>query len=304
MTDESGNVTERYAYDAYGAPTIFDAAGVERATSTEKNRFMYTGREWDEDLSLYYFRARMYDPYSGRFCSRDPIGYGGGVNFYAYVNGRVLRLVDPLGLDWLDTIANFIDPHDRFEDWLDEWFEQNIPGSLVDPLANAGPGVLVAGTTAGVTVVVVGACLAGPEAIAAEGVDIFVESVTGVPLLVSPADILQDGGKICFRCMAKEELEDIAKCGWRSAPDTMPDKCFMFDLEDARIWADEAGPSIGSTVDVIAGVPIPKDILDGGVLLPNVDGVGDGIKIFEPQLPRLPKPTEIHPVIPRGPRSQ
>lgn len=53
MTDESGNVTERYAYDAYGVPTILDAAGVERATSAENSRrFMYTGRECDKDLSL------------------------------------------------------------------------------------------------------------------------------------------------------------------------------------------------------------------------------------------------------------
>jgi len=51
------------------------------ATSAKNNRYMYTGREWDEDLGLYYFRARMYDPYSGRFCSRDPTGLpetGGG----------------------------------------------------------------------------------------------------------------------------------------------------------------------------------------------------------------------------------
>ena len=95
LTDESGNVTERYAYDAYGVPTIFDAAGVERATSTENNRFMYTGQEWDEDLALYYFGARMYDPYSGRFCSRDPIGYVDGQNLYRAYLG--LSGTDPTG---------------------------------------------------------------------------------------------------------------------------------------------------------------------------------------------------------------
>ena len=99
MTDESGNVTERYAYDAYGVPTILDAAGVERASSTENNRFMYTGREWDEDLSLYYYRARMYDPYSGRFCSRDPIGFEGeSMNLYQYVMSDPMKHTDPAGL--------------------------------------------------------------------------------------------------------------------------------------------------------------------------------------------------------------
>lgn len=100
MTDESGNVTERYAYDAYGVPTVFDGAGNELpGGSAENNRFMYTGREWDEDLSLYYYRARMYDPYSGRFCSRDPIGYEGSPwNLYEYVFGSPVKWVDPSGL--------------------------------------------------------------------------------------------------------------------------------------------------------------------------------------------------------------
>jgi len=63
LTDESDAVTERYAYDAYGVPTVFDGAGNELpGGSAENNRFMYTGREWDADLALYYYRARMYDP--------------------------------------------------------------------------------------------------------------------------------------------------------------------------------------------------------------------------------------------------
>ena len=32
---------------------------------------------------LYYYRARYYDPRLGRFLSEDPIGFWGGVNFYA-----------------------------------------------------------------------------------------------------------------------------------------------------------------------------------------------------------------------------
>ena len=46
MTDESGNVTERYAYDAYGVPTIFDAAGVER-------------RDQYREESVHVYRARV-----------------------------------------------------------------------------------------------------------------------------------------------------------------------------------------------------------------------------------------------------
>ena len=73
LTDSSGNVTERYAYSAYGTPTIADGNGALLTSSADNNRYTYTGREWDEILGLYHFRARLYDSYSGRFCSKDPL---------------------------------------------------------------------------------------------------------------------------------------------------------------------------------------------------------------------------------------
>jgi RHS repeat-associated protein len=58
----------------------------------------YTGREWDPETGLYYYRARYYDPKAGRFISEDPIGFGGGVNFYGYVENSPVDLIDPSGL--------------------------------------------------------------------------------------------------------------------------------------------------------------------------------------------------------------
>ena len=99
LTDSSGNVTERYAYTAYGTPTITDGAGATLTTSADNNRYTYTGREWDETLSLYHYRARMYDSISGRFFGRDPIRYGAGdTNLFRFVGGRPLWGVDPSGL--------------------------------------------------------------------------------------------------------------------------------------------------------------------------------------------------------------
>ncbi|TWT84381.1 tRNA3(Ser)-specific nuclease WapA precursor [Planctomycetes bacterium CA13] len=97
ISDGGGVVKERYAYDAYGTPTILDAAGTGLTTSAEHNRYTYTGREYDEALGLYHYRARMYDSVAGRFCSRDPIGYVDGFNVYAYVNGMCLVLMDASG---------------------------------------------------------------------------------------------------------------------------------------------------------------------------------------------------------------
>ncbi len=95
LTNGSGTITERYAYSAYGTPTIADGSGTELTSSADNNRYTYTGREWDSNLSLYHYRARMYDSVAGRFCSRDPIGYGDGENLYGLYIG--LALLDHSG---------------------------------------------------------------------------------------------------------------------------------------------------------------------------------------------------------------
>jgi RHS repeat-associated protein len=88
LTDASGNVVEQNDYDSFGG-----------GTGSARTRYGYTGREWDAESGLYYYRARWYDPQMGRFISEDPIGFGGGdVNLYAYVGNNPLRYNDPLGL--------------------------------------------------------------------------------------------------------------------------------------------------------------------------------------------------------------
>ncbi|WP_430453468.1 RHS repeat-associated core domain-containing protein [Rhodopirellula europaea] len=98
LTNSSGSITERYAYDAYGDLTITDASGTVRTTSSDDNRYTYTGREWDETIELYHFRARMYDPKAGRFIGRDPIGYDGSPwNLYTYHFSSPVVGTDPTG---------------------------------------------------------------------------------------------------------------------------------------------------------------------------------------------------------------
>jgi RHS repeat-associated protein len=58
----------------------------------------FTGREWDPEAGLYYYRARYYDPKVGRFISEDPIGFSADVNFYAYVENDPVNRTDPWGL--------------------------------------------------------------------------------------------------------------------------------------------------------------------------------------------------------------
>jgi RHS repeat-associated protein len=84
-------LTQSYTYDSFGKVTASSGSLV--------NPFQYTGRDSDSDTGLYYYRARYYDPSVGRFITEDPIGFGGGVNFYSYVLNNSLNWIDPFGLD-------------------------------------------------------------------------------------------------------------------------------------------------------------------------------------------------------------
>ncbi|MFN9642508.1 MAG: RHS repeat domain-containing protein [Pirellula sp.] len=98
ITTSSGAIAERYAYSAYGEPTILNASGSVLAMSAINNRYSYTGREWDATVGLHHFRARWMSPRTGRFLKRDPIGYDGSEwGLYEYVDSSALDRVDPHG---------------------------------------------------------------------------------------------------------------------------------------------------------------------------------------------------------------
>jgi RHS repeat-associated protein len=72
LTDQSGNIVEWYRYDAFGAPTFFNAASQQIGGTNWDNRFLFTGREYVLTFSIYEYRNRAYHPGLGRFMSEDP----------------------------------------------------------------------------------------------------------------------------------------------------------------------------------------------------------------------------------------
>ena len=86
-TNAAGGLIASLRYDAYGNLEV----GV-------TNGYGFTGREWDAAANLAYYRARYYDPQTGRFVSEDPLGLGAGINFFVYIDNNPVLLVDPSGL--------------------------------------------------------------------------------------------------------------------------------------------------------------------------------------------------------------
>jgi len=88
LTNSSGTVTDTYEYDAFGNKV--------NSTGTTPNNYLYRGEQYDSDLSLYYLRARYYNPTTGRFLNVDSLA-GDGQRRYEYAGANPVDGSDPSG---------------------------------------------------------------------------------------------------------------------------------------------------------------------------------------------------------------
>ena len=89
LSNTSGAVANTYTYDSFG--------NLVASSGSLVNNFRYTGREFDTETSLYYYRARYYDPAAGRFIGEDPLGLKAGTDLYSYVSNRPVNFRDSSG---------------------------------------------------------------------------------------------------------------------------------------------------------------------------------------------------------------
>lgn len=94
LADGNGSVTDGYGYvDAFGQP--------QHTSGSTANSFLFNGQQFDQNLGLYYLRARYYAPTIGRFLSQDPVaGYDdtpASLHRYLYTSNEPVDKVDPGG---------------------------------------------------------------------------------------------------------------------------------------------------------------------------------------------------------------
>ena len=104
VTDENGNKVVERDFTPFGQR--IDQAGHE-GKFPDETEDGFTGKDWDEDIGLYYFNARWYDPEVGRFVSEDSVSDPNNPNEYVYGADNPIINIDPTGHS-LDSALNVL----------------------------------------------------------------------------------------------------------------------------------------------------------------------------------------------------
>ncbi|MCB9772145.1 MAG: RHS repeat-associated core domain-containing protein [Candidatus Omnitrophica bacterium] len=136
VMSSTGATVKRIDYDSFGNILVDTAP-------TFSVPFGFAGGLHDRDVGLVRFGFRDYDPATGRWTAKDPIGFDGGdvdlygyvdsvgkliseTNLYAYTGNDPINRIDPLGLYWGE---------DQFNWWF---YESALPGPYGQPMSEWG----------------------------------------------------------------------------------------------------------------------------------------------------------------------
>ena len=135
LFDGNGNVTQlitddgdggvqlvaHYEYDPFGNLTQNVGLDVNEIGFNDLNPFRFSTKYFDLETRFYYYGYRYYDPVTGRWPSRDPIGEEGGENLYGFVGNDGIDGIDRLGnAAWLVTAAHVKEEGDKFKPYEGE----------------------------------------------------------------------------------------------------------------------------------------------------------------------------------------
>ncbi|MGC5859771.1 RHS repeat-associated core domain-containing protein, partial [Ralstonia pseudosolanacearum] len=125
----NGRAVSHMEYGPYGEPIKSEGR------TDYRSDFGYAGMQYHAASGMYLTQFRAYDPGTGRWVSRDPIGERGGINLYAYVDGNPLNRTDSLGLkpvedylsDWICSSTGWEDALNKARSQKMGNFDQNDP---------------------------------------------------------------------------------------------------------------------------------------------------------------------------------
>jgi RHS repeat-associated protein len=113
VVNANGSIIQKMEYGAFGQLRSVKNSSNEEVSfesAPVRTSFTYTGREFEPELGMYYYRARYYDPSTGRFLQSDPnAGYLTQpittINKYIYAINNPILFSDPSGRDIWDDIG-------------------------------------------------------------------------------------------------------------------------------------------------------------------------------------------------------
>ncbi len=90
LTDESETIVKTYDYDVFGE--------IKNETGTLINPYCFMGKDYDDEIYLYYYRIRYYSQNLGRFYTKDPLGAINYMSCYSYPHNNPININDMMGL--------------------------------------------------------------------------------------------------------------------------------------------------------------------------------------------------------------
>jgi len=101
VTDTFGQEVERHVFEPFGKRINDDGSTFSGGVTDVRTGF--TGQGHDDELGLIDMRGRVYDPFTRRFLTADPIVslplFGQSYNGYSYVLNSPVNLTDPSGYE-------------------------------------------------------------------------------------------------------------------------------------------------------------------------------------------------------------